>query len=59
MQTDEIICKHKDGKVCRYYEKTKTPKIGICLLKGKVTFFCHYSEKIIGKYNGDSEIETN
>ena len=56
----ETICKHFEraigSKACKYYHITNKHKIGLCNFKMKNTFLCHYSEKALGKYNGDSEI---
>ena len=54
------ICKHFDkdytGKSCKYYVKTDKSKVGLCNLKLKCTFFCHFSEIYLGKYTGDSDV---
>ena len=53
------ICKHyrpNDTKACCFYEKTTTPKIGLCKFQYKLTFLCHYSEKFKGIYTADAEI---
>jgi hypothetical protein len=56
----EVICKHFEqscnSKACKYYQATKTNKVGLCMLKMKKTLLCHYSEKALGKYTGDTEI---
>ena len=56
----EIICKHFEqainSKACKYYKATNKNKIGLCMLKMKNTFLCHYSEKAFGKYTWDAEI---
>ena len=55
----ETICKHYEpikDKTCKHYSMTKTAKIGLCMLKMKNTLICHYSEKVLGIYHGDSVI---
>ena len=60
MEQTKPICKDytqvSTGKGCVYYNKTKKNKIGLCGKQCKLTFLCHYSEKVIGTYTGDSEI---
>lgn len=56
----ELSCKHFEqacnSKACKHYKATDKNKVGLCMLKMKKTFLCHYSEKAIGKYIGDTEI---
>ena len=55
----ETICKHYEpikNKACKHYSMTKTAKIGLCMLKMKNTFLCHFSEKFMGTYTSDSII---
>lgn len=56
-----IICKNIDivDKACKHYKPTEKPKIGLCMLNMKNTFLCHYSEKVLGCYNGDAPILTS
>lgn len=56
----EPICKHfkpmQNSKACKHYHATKTNKVGLCMLKMKLNFFCLYTEKALGIYTGDTPI---
>lgn len=52
-------CQHYEplpNKSCQFYKPTGKAKIGLCMLKMKAVFLCHFSERHMGTYTEDAPI---